>query len=130
MESECQICIEYRLETGNPEAICGYCECDARNRAGADPYSYVRVERLASRLKCDALDKLAEIIKIAEKVAEDECGYTQEDLDQAIKEFRQPPIRHQVTLREDDWEFVIKVLAGASWRGAVIRSKIREQIRC
>lgn len=127
--ADCQICLEYREETGNPQDICGYCQCDARNRAGTDPYAFVRIERLAAQLKLPELDEIAEIVKIAEKVTRDECGYTREDLTDTIKQFRTPPIERNVTLRKEEWDFISDVLKESSWKGKVIRSRVRDQTR-
>lgn len=73
------------------------------------------------------------IIRVAKKVANDECGYTQEDLIEELNKFRNKNcclIHQTVTLHSDEWDLVTNSLdfGDPDSPGVSISRKIKEQL--
>lgn len=130
MSSECPTCEEYRNNEADPDLICGYCKAAKKNEAKPNPCVYARIEELSATLGCPALAPLARIIKLAEQVDSQKIDLA--TLELAIESFKSKDTTRAVSLKLNDWEFLIKNFLPTDSkisRGHVIRAAILEQLR-
>ena len=82
--SGCNICLEYRANTDDPNGLCGYCAQKPIIKC-----AFSIVDGIAKALNSPDMAKIAGIVKIAEKLSRGECGYDDDDLQNAIDNFKE-----------------------------------------
>ena len=120
---ECQVSLKLREDTDDQGAICEWCACDRRNEnretVKRAKCLFEKIEDLANALGVSVdLKQISRIVMIAEKVDQNECGYTDEDLIHEIAMYR------GVSLLPTEWETVLHNLGDNN----EIHDKIKEQL--